>query len=175
MKMITDAKVKELFGDFKYKEGVGGRIIIADDWVKKNIVYYKLPIVGYVHCHREVLFDLFRIFHYIEQLGLAQYVDVKDFRKQGGCFVPRHKCWNRKRGLSRHSWGIAIDLNVSQNPYGSKGKMHRGIIKVFADYGFLWGGSWRGSSCDPMHFEVSNQWKKFEPVINVQQSRSNFI
>lgn len=48
------------------------------------------------------------------------------------------------------------------NTYDSKGNMHKGIIKVFEDYGFLWGGAWR--TPDPMHFEVGKAWKPFEPI-----------
>ena len=168
MKTLTDQEIIKYFGKFDYKEGKNGRIDILGDWVKKNIVRYKLPIVGFVQCHKEVIFDLFRIFLTIEQLGLAKYIDAKDFRRQGGCFVPRHICWNRKNKLSRHSWGIAIDLNVNTNPYGSKGTMHKGIIKVFADYGFLWGGNWRTS--DPMHFEVGKEWQPFRPTKSLGKS-----
>jgi hypothetical protein len=55
-------------------------------------------------------------------------------------------------------------LNVKDNPYGSKGTMHKGIIKMFNDYGFLWGGVWRKKWRDPMHFETSNEWKPFKPI-----------
>ena len=105
MKTLTGQEIIKYFGKFDYKEGKSGRIVILGDWVKKNIVRYKLPIVGYVQCHKEVIFDLFRIFYYIEQLGLAKHIDVQDFRRQGGCFVPRHICWNPKNKLSHHSWG----------------------------------------------------------------------
>jgi hypothetical protein len=37
--------------------------------------------------------------------------------------------------------------------------MHKGIIKVFEDYGFLWGGVWR--TPDPMHFEAGKAWRPF--------------
>ena len=61
-------------------------------------------------------------------------------------------------GLSLHSWGIAIDINPSQNPFQS-GKYDAAqtdipvtIIDIFRKHGFQWGGDWPGQR-DPMHFE----------------------
>jgi hypothetical protein len=167
MKQLTTKGIKKLFGDFKWREGLKGRIIITDDWEKKYIVRVELPIVGHVQCHKEVMFDLFRIFHYLEVNGDAQYIDTQDFRIRGGCYVPRHKCWDKRRGLSRHSWGVAIDLNVSTNSYGTKGDMHPHIIDMFAKYKYLWGGYWRIP--DSMHFEPSNRWTPFLPVEKIDR------
>lgn len=59
----------------------------------------------------------------------------------------------RGKRLSRHSWGIAIDLDVRDNPDGGASRMHTGVISAFALYGFQWGGYWKGRERDPMHFE----------------------
>jgi hypothetical protein len=59
----------------------------------------------------------------------------------------------RGKRLSRHSWGIAIDLDVRDNPDGGASRMHPGVIAAFQLYGFEWGGAWRGRERDPMHFE----------------------
>jgi hypothetical protein len=59
-------------------------------------------------------------------------------------------------GQSLHSYGIAIDINPSQNPYSFSGQlvtnMPRKFINIFKKYGFYWGGDWQGFK-DPMHFE----------------------
>lgn len=142
-----------------------GRIKILGNWVKENIVRIELPIVGYTRCHKSIYFDLFRIFYRLEKNGHADKIDVHDFRIRGGSFVPRHMCWNSNRGISRHSWGVAIDLNVSTNAYGSAGTMHKAIIEMFNDFGFFWGGKWRTS--DPMHFEAGDEWKPFKLITKV--------
>jgi len=67
----------------------------------------------------------------------------------GGCFQYRKK--RSRRGLSVHSWGIAIDLNPETNAPGTDGDMHEDIVRVFKESGFIWGGDWRHK--DPMHFQ----------------------
>lgn len=64
-------------------------------------------------------------------------------------------CWRlqrKARALSRHGWGIAIDIDVADNPQFTKGKMDPRVIDAFRRAGFEWGGSWRRRP-DPMHFE----------------------
>ncbi len=66
--------------------------------------------------------------------------------------------------LSTHSFGIAIDINVSKSDYwlwDTKGKkdvlpvyknrIPLEIVEIFEKYGFIWGGKW--FHYDTMHFE----------------------
>ena len=57
---------------------------------------------------------------------------------------------------SNHSWGLALDINWTDNPAGH-GKMRTNIPSwmpgLWARYGWYWGGLYRGSFKDPMHFE----------------------
>ena len=46
-----------------------------------------------------------------------------------------------------------MDLNPESNQQGSAGSMDPGIISIFQQAGFLWGGEWHGAACDPMHFQ----------------------
>jgi len=69
----------------------------------------------------------------------------------GGCFCSRHQCWKRNKPLSRHSWGIALDANVKDNPYGKKSIMNPVIVEIFKRWGFCWGGDFK--TTDGMHFE----------------------
>lgn len=77
--------------------------------------------------------------------------------------------WRKVAGtnrLSLHSFGIAIDLNVSQSSYWQwdckctdektilkphKNRIPQKIIDVFEKHGFIWGGKWY--HYDTMHFE----------------------
>jgi hypothetical protein len=58
-----------------------------------------------------------------------------------------------RRGLSLHTWGIAIDLNVAGNQVGTPGTMDPRVMRIFERWGFAWGGRW--SVPDPMHFELA--------------------
>jgi hypothetical protein len=72
----------------------------------------------------------------------------------GGAFAVRLKRGSRR--LSLHAWGLAVDLNVEDNPMGKPGKMPRELVSIFKEYGFSWGGNWPGKSRDPMHFQYAN-------------------
>jgi len=171
MNILTQSQVENKFGKFKYREDRGGRIIIDEKWIQKNICYEELPIVGKVQCHYKILTHLMLAFYYIEKNNLADKIDIEDFRRLGGCFVPRHKGWNPQRSLSRHSWGIAIDINVRENPYGKPPKQHPSIVNSLEKRGFLWGGRW--AIKDGMHFEVSDLWKEFKPVLLLEGTMRN--
>lgn len=165
MKQLTLHQVKKLFGGFGYKEASGGAIKIDSHWVKHNIVRVELPIIKKVWCNKKIYFDLFRIFYHIQREGMTHKINVADFQRSGGCYVPRHMCWDKKRGLSRHSWGVAIDINPSTNQYGTPGTLDKIVIEIFAKYGFHWGGNWR--TPDPMHFEIGGDWEEFKPMLKL--------
>jgi hypothetical protein len=52
-----------------------------------------------------------------------------------------------------HAFGLAIDINVSQNQLNTEGNMHPEVVAAFEKWGFEWGGRWENPK-DPMHFEV---------------------
>jgi hypothetical protein len=58
--------------------------------------------------------------------------------------------------LSRHSWGVPIDLNATQCPYGSDKQQPPQLVAIMARHGFACGqnggGLWK-TTLDPMHFE----------------------
>lgn len=60
-----------------------------------------------------------------------------------------------KRGQatpSLHSWGCAVDINASTNPFGKKGTMTPEMVQCFKDAGLDWGGEWKRP--DGMHFQL---------------------
>ena len=101
-------------------------------------------------CHRGIILPLKRAFNIIVETD-NRYL-IKSF---GGCYNLRNIRGGSK--LSMHSWGIAIDLNVSENRLGSVGEFHKRpeLIKIFEKEGFTWGGNF--SRLDPMHFEYTKR------------------
>ncbi|MCS7317821.1 MAG: M15 family metallopeptidase [Candidatus Dojkabacteria bacterium] len=90
----------------------------------------------------------------------------------GGAFNPRriHSTEGSKDCLiSNHTFGIALDLNVSTNPYTNlcsvKFDMPPEVVKVFERNGFRWGGRY-SAKADYMHFEYCVDNGNFKPISN---------
>lgn len=150
--------VEQTFGRFAWREDPGqrGRIEILGEWERQQIVSLAPPFelhdgrgrrVWTVRCHRLAASALQRALADLDARGLGHLINTFD-----GCFVPRHMGWDARRALSRHSWGIAVDVNARLFPYGSRARQDARLIAAFARQGFAWGGEWR--TPDPMHFEV---------------------
>ena len=86
--------------------------------------------------------------------GLAGAIDVTNTNRYGGCFAPREV---RSDGgttggnLSRHTWGMALDMNTATNPMGGVPTMDCRVVWIFRKWGFAWGGNF--TTPDGMHFE----------------------
>ena len=152
----TEKEFFALYGRFAYQEAGGGRILVTDNWVAKNLVTdVLLRLVGKHTLHKAIKDDVVAIFGEIAALKLP----ILNPAYSGpihwdGCYVPRHKSWNPKKNLSIHSWGCAVDLNAAENPMGAEGKMDMRIVEIFEKYGWTWGGRWKGKNKDPMHFQA---------------------
>ncbi len=79
----------------------------------------------------------------------------------GGCAVARHIGRDPDKRLSSHTWGIAIDLNETVNPLGATpppagapGSVIA-LVPLFNKHGFAWGGHFKNSAPDGMHFELA--------------------
>lgn len=160
---LSDSQLPTVFGRFDYAEAAGGRIRIDPDWVAANIVDHPTPLLddlGYtrITIHKDAARSFDAVFAKIEQAGLAGKLLTC-----AGTFVPRHKGWNPRRGLSSHSWGVAIDFNVAWNgygktpaPLGAVGSV-RELVPFFESEGFAWGGYFSPPYEDGMHFELARQ------------------
>jgi len=78
------------------------------------------------------------------------------FETQGmGCFRGKKVPGNpaASRTMSEHSLGIAVDLNVFENPQNLAGSMDPRIVALFEAFRFRWGKGF--PTPDPMHFEYA--------------------
>ncbi|MGE5389522.1 MAG: M15 family metallopeptidase [Deltaproteobacteria bacterium] len=152
-----------IYGQFNYRDTSGGRIEIDPQWVAANIVTIVLPGLNRaVEVNREAADKFLIAFNYIKngtavvngrEVSLLSLIKTMD-----GTFVSRHVNWNPTRGLSNHSWGIAIDINAADHfchiDPASQPDDPNLILweKAFKPAGFSWGNSYS----DSMHFELLN-------------------
>jgi hypothetical protein len=139
------------------------------------VVARDLPMIprGRIYCHRLVE-------PYIREALRRCQISCPDYKiTRFGCFNFRHQRHDPDRPLSRHSWGIAVDVNPSENRgiYFKKGEqpeafsdlwfdhwpkgMPREFVEAWQSVGWAWGADWDedGKSTDhtyldPMHFEL---------------------
>lgn len=148
-------QVIETFGDIHSYIRNGS---ITAKWEMEQItsisVPFKLPLAwaldryaSRVRCHRLIAPALQWVFERIKSEGLDDM--ISDY---GGCYNFRMK--RTSSSLSLHSWGIAIDLNVLDNPVGSEGDMPEELIEIFGEAGFFWGGNFKKIR-DPQHFQYA--------------------
>jgi hypothetical protein len=150
--VLPTVLVKERFGEFAYRPTSGDSIILDSDWRRANIVNVDLPYLGAFRCHKDIVPLLEGALEEIEDEGLAWMIDRQDFQIAGGCYNARLIRGGDKGGaVSRHTWGIAIDINPSDNPYGGRVGMDARIGEIFRKWGFAWGAGWRYT--DGGHFE----------------------
>jgi len=151
-------KITGLFGDFAWSDhsSLEGRVVIGGNWVAENIALVDPPFplrtggglaVRKIRCHYAIADQLLGVLVGLRDDGLSHLVNTFD-----GCFVPRHMSWNPQRALSRHSWGIAVDVNARTFGYGSPKKQDARLVEAFRRFGFEAGQDW--GAPDPMHFEA---------------------
>lgn len=145
--------VKERFGEFSFRPtGRGDGIEMDETWLAENIVDVNIEGLGPFRCNRAVVPYLRAAVADLERSGLMEAVDYTDFQLAGGCFNARMmRGGDKGYALSRHAWGIAIDINPSTNPYGGPTELPDGFGDVLRRWGFSWGATW--TVPDGMHFE----------------------
>jgi len=136
-------------------DGYVKRIVPDVTWQAANIVAVALPFgqgkEWRGHSHRLIAPLLKAAFSGLEGAGLLYLVETVD-----GCYVPR--LVGGGDSLSRHTWGIAIDLNARRFPLGSAAQQDSRLVLALAKHGFRCGqkggGLWQ-KTLDPMHFEFA--------------------
>jgi hypothetical protein len=130
---------------------------------------------------KRVFRRLYRLRYPIRHIGFADFYGPKSARPKDGDVTASFECRQSvpspctgglKSGhWSMHAFGLAVDLNPTENPYVGCGQSRdpstkpyrdrsrqlRGmvgprVIGAFRSIGWGWGGSWSGSTKDYMHF-----------------------
>jgi hypothetical protein len=146
--VLPPVAIKELFGEFaaKPRPGAPGYLVLDPVWVRTHIVTERVPLLGEVTCNVALFPQIRGAIAEIIDLGLRR--TITSF---SGCYAPRHINRIPTAGISHHSWGIALDVNVPQNPFGAEPDQDPRLVEVFERWGFIWGGDF--ILPDGMHFE----------------------
>ena len=144
--VLPQALIKERFGEFAYRPGPGDEIEQDPVWQADHLVTVDLPVIGTARCHRDVVDALAGALDELAADNLAGLVDPDGF---AGCWNPRTT--RAGTSLSRHAWGVAVDLNFGANPTGLASVQDPRLVAVFARWGFTDGGAWLVP--DAGHFE----------------------
>lgn len=138
--------IKAALGEFAIDPGSGRTFREDDAFRKDNIVEADFPLLGRSKCHRVVVEQVEAAIKEVKEEGLEDLIDPNGY---AGCWVSRFIGGNR--GISRHAWGAAVDINAPDNLFGTAGDMDMRLVEIMERHGFTWGGRWLVP--DPMHFE----------------------
>ena len=151
-RVLPIAVVKQRFGEFAMRSLGGDEIEVDPTWKATNIVTVDLAPLGLFECHRLLVPYIRGVVDELTRAQLLDQVDPGDFQLAGGCFNARlNRGADPGFSVSRHSWGIAIDINPSTNAFGAAPSLSPHVVDVFRRWGFSWGGTWVVP--DGMHFE----------------------
>ena len=146
--VLSTVAVKERFGEFAFRLVLDQREVVVDPaFVDANIVEERMPVIGTVRCHRLIMDDLRAA---VDELVAAGYEEWLSPRRYAGCYHPRRIGFGRET-LSRHTWGIAIDLNVDVALPGLGPVAPDEVVAIMGRHGFRWGGDF--TTPDNHHFE----------------------
>lgn len=125
-------------------------------WCQKE--FPELPFHK-IYCNRLLIPHLKAIFAKLKLKGL-----LHEIKSYGGCWNIRYiRGYEAQKILSIHTWGLAIDFNVSDNPLGftrqqalDKGlkPFSEAFFQVWRDCGFTCGIDFKRG--DGMHFQKTN-------------------
>jgi D-alanyl-D-alanine carboxypeptidase-like protein len=146
--VLPPVAIKELFGEFAAKPRASqpGFLTLDPGWVRTHIATEQVPLLGSVTCNVAMFPQIRGAIAEIRELGLQDTIT-----SYSGCFSPRHINRIPTAGLSHHSWGIALDINVPMNYFGDPPNQDPDMVAVFERWGFIWGGDF--IQPDGMHFE----------------------
>ncbi len=187
--MNKDEKLSREYKDFLLAKFHDERFEnIVEHLVKLEVDYINFNnehAIGELVCHEQIVEDLDYIFHELYenkyQIEKIKLIDEYNFNDDASMADNNASCFNFRpimntNRLSKHSYGIAVDINPLYNPYVVNNNEEINIYpkegikyadrehynehyidhedlcyKLFIQRGFTWGGDW--SSPDYQHFQ----------------------
>ena len=149
--VLTQLEIKRRFGEFSLKPAAAGAFVPDTTWINTWIRTRTITQLGPVECNKAILPDLEAAMKEVTADKLGSLIDTADFQYEGGCFAPRVARLSDGGSVSAHSWGIAVDINVKNNPLGAKPHQDTRLVAIMSKHGFTWGGHWLRP--DGAHFE----------------------
>ena len=146
---VVTGTVGDAVGVYRYTVLGGGHIAPDAAWVRSHITTEVVPLLGSVTCNKVVFPQLKEVMQEIHARGLDDKIHPEQF---AGCYYPRFIAGTST--LSNHAFGLALDINAVENQRGTVGLIDRGVVSIFQEWGFTWGGDW--GYTDPMHFELNS-------------------
>ena len=146
--VLPPVRIKLLFGEFAARPDPAraGYLQIDPAWERTHIATEHVPILGQATCNVALFPQLRGAMRELQADGLAGTI-----HSFSGCYARRFINRDPSAGISHHAWGIAIDVNVPQNPFGAPPDQDPRLVKVMEHWGFIWGGTFIRP--DGMHFE----------------------
>lgn len=186
---LSDGLVEYITG-VSYPEDLEGPAILTGDLSYVHVLYCDFegnPAEGELICNQaiaqdlvEIFYELYKAEYQIEKIRLIdEYGGDDDLSMEDNntsCF--NYRVVSGSSSLSRHAYGLAIDVNPLYNPYITYNKDHTINVapaagedyadrsksfpykidesdlcyRLFKEHGFTWGGDW--NSCkDYQHFQ----------------------
>ena len=94
------------------------------------------PDPGRVTCNKVLFPQLEAALREVIDRGLADKIHPGEY---AGCYYPRFIAGTST--LSNHAFGLALDINAVENQRGTVGQIDRGVVQIFQEWGFTWGGA----------------------------------
>jgi hypothetical protein len=129
--------LKALFGEFAARPAKGrpGYLEVDPAWSREHLVRTRIPLLGRVWCHQGIVDQLRGAMSQLQETGLGHLI-----RSFHGCHVPKFVTRDPTALISHHTWGVAFDVNLVGNYYGQKPHQDPELVRILAEWGFLWGG-----------------------------------
>jgi len=146
--VLPPVRIKMLFGEFAAKPDPErpGNLLIDPAWERAHIATEHVPLLGDVTCNVALFPQIRGAVRELIARGLAGTI-----HSFSGCYARRFTNRDPSQSISHHTWGIALDINAPENPYGAPPHQNPRMVAVFERWGFIWGGTFLRP--DGMHFE----------------------
>jgi len=146
--VLPPVQIKLLFGEFGAKPDPArlGYLLVDPAWERTHIATERVPLLGRITCNVALFPQVRGVMRDLIAEGLTNTI-----HSFAGCYARRYANRDPSASISHHTWGIALDLNVPQNPFGAPPHQSPRLVAVFERWGFIWGG--RFVLPDGMHFE----------------------